>query len=97
MADNARLAWIKEKTCKGLGVDPELFDELAQTEGASNRIAAFLDGGVTLKQAAARAGSHLSRSRSPLNISMLDAGDSALLVTLEQVTIQVEELREIPR
>lgn len=45
MADADRLQWIKEKACKGLAVEPELFDDLLEADGAEATIVGFLDGG----------------------------------------------------
>eukprot|EP00955_Chlamydomonas_euryale_P073884 361875-Chlamydomonas_euryale.AAC.6 len=48
MADEKRLQWIKQKACKGLAVDPELFDDLLEADGVARTIADFLDGGTLL-------------------------------------------------
>lgn len=47
MTDAARsLEWVRDKCCSGLGVEPELFDELLQT-GGSDAIVQFLQGGAS--------------------------------------------------
>lgn len=46
MSDAARsLEWVRDKCCSGLGVEPELFDELLET-GGSESILQFLQGGA---------------------------------------------------
>ena len=47
MADAARLDWIKEKTCNGLGVSAALFSQHLEGESTSAVITKFLDDGKT--------------------------------------------------
>jgi hypothetical protein len=45
MSEHARLEWIREKTCKGLGIDQSIFDQSIQTDAAVASVIKFLDGG----------------------------------------------------
>ena len=45
MADQRRIEWLKGKTCEGLGLDAELFDDLVGQAEASAIVESFLDGG----------------------------------------------------
>ena len=45
MGDAARLDWVKEKACRGLGVDAALFDKHLASEANVALITKFLDEG----------------------------------------------------
>ncbi len=84
-----RLDWVREKVTRGLGVETSLFDQHLASESAVTTITKFLDGGENDGQDRVL--------RWKLVINSFFAGNSALLVTLEQLTIQVEEIREAPQ
>lgn len=44
-----RLEWLQEKTCLGLGVAPELFEESLSYPDNRSKVTGFLDGGTKLK------------------------------------------------
>jgi dynein heavy chain len=67
-SNDARLQWLKAKACRGLCVEPQMFDEALETSDALDAMNGFLNGG---------------------------ADCTALLISLQQATIQVEELHEV--
>ena len=48
MSLEPRLVWLRDKICRSLGVDEELFLELLNDDGQRSLIASFLDGGTAL-------------------------------------------------
>ncbi len=96
MSDFKRLEWLREKVAQGLSLqdDPQLFDQLLEEHSKHSAIVGFLDGGGG---ATGSANIWSRGSAGTDNLLTADDSTSSLLFSVEKVTVQVEELREVPR
>ena len=46
--DSKRVDWVRDRTCQGLAVEPELFEQLLEDDGHAVLIQNYLDGGQLL-------------------------------------------------
>lgn len=109
ISQDKRLEWIGEKTCEGLGVSLELFQQLlGECPATEEQLIKYLDGGGSecLQKASTYLTAYIYRDPNHhvlhlrLNTHTRDrraeeGANSALLLAVEQVTTYVEEMQEV--